>query len=85
MLLLMQHRKKCNNIRLKNLPVIVPAAPTVALPGCKLLHIPETFRYLLKLFGPLISISFAFSAQKLSGLVTGFKQSPKVSPKSRKV
>ena len=33
MLLLMQHRKKCNNILLKNLPVTVPAAPTVALPG----------------------------------------------------
>ena len=71
-------------LRSKNLPVTVPAAPTVAFPSCRLLHIPEIFLYLMKLVGASRSANLlSCCLQKLSGVLTGFKQSPKVSPKSR--
>ena len=77
---------KSNDFRLKNLLVIVCTAPIVALPECRLLHIPEAFRYLIKLFGTSMSANFfSSSSQKLSGLVIGTKQPSNVSPKSRKV
>ena len=65
---------------------MVSTAPIVALPGCRLLHIPETFRYSIKLFGASMSANFSSSSsQKLSGLVIETKQPSNVSPKSRKV
>ena len=53
---------KFNDLRLKNLPVIVSTAPIVALRGYRLLHIPETFWYLIKLFGASISPNFSSSS-----------------------
>ena len=63
--------------------MIVPAAPTVAFPGVKLLHIPLIVRYLTKLVGASTSFIFLMS-QKLSGLVTGTRQFSRVLPKLRR-
>ena len=82
----MKSKFKSNDLSLKNLLVIVSPAPITALPGCKLLHIPEIFRYLIELFGASMSVNFfSPSSQKLSGSVIGTKQPSNVSPKSRKV
>ena len=62
---------------------MVPAAPTAAFPGVKLLHIPLIVRYLTKLVGASTSFIFLMS-QKLSGLVTGTRQFSRVLPKLRR-
>ena len=59
---------------------MVPAAPTVAFPGVKLLHIPLIVRYLTKLVGASTSF-ILLMLQKLSGLVTGTRQFSRVLPK----
>ena len=68
-------------LRLKNLGVTVPPAPTVARPGRKLLQIPVIVRYLTILFGA--SGFRDLLLQKLRDLVIGSKQFSKVFPKSR--
>ena len=62
---------------------MVPAAPTAAFPGVKLLHVPLIVRYLTKLVGASTSF-ILLMLQKLSGLVTGTRQFSRVLPKFRR-